>query len=85
MTDLVQVQFRSRYGSGYSGAAYTYRADVPLSVGDVVTVPTKWGDSEARVCRVDVPEEEVAKFHGELRHITEPATPGGGLFDDFFK
>ena len=63
MTNLVQVQFRNRYGSGYSGAAYTYRADVPLSVGDVVTVPTKWGDSEARVCRVDVPEAEVAKFH----------------------
>lgn len=85
MTNLVQVQFRNRYGSGYSVAAYTYRADVPLSVGDVVTVPTKWGDSEARVCRVDVPEAEVAKFHGELRHITEAATPGGGLFDDFFK
>ena len=85
MTNLVQVQFRNRYGSGYSGAAYTYRADVPLSVGDVVTVPTKWGDSEARVCRVDVPEAEVVKFHGELRHITEAAMHGGGLFDDFLQ
>lgn len=60
---LVQVQFRSRYGNGYAGGLYHCRADVPLSVGDVVTVPTKWGDSEARVCRVDVPEAEVAKFH----------------------
>lgn len=85
LTDLVQVQFRSRYGNGYGGAAYTYRAKVPLSVGDVVVVPTKFGDSEARVCRVDVPKAEVEKFHGELRHITQAATPGGGLFDDFFR
>lgn len=83
MTPYVQVQFKSRYREGYGGPAYTYIADTPLRVGDVVTVPTKFGDSEAQVCRIDVPEDEVAKFHGELRHITEPATVGG-LFGEFF-
>lgn len=84
MTNLVQVQFKSRYSEGYGGACYTYIADVPLAVGDVVTVPTKFGDSEAKVCRVDVPEDEVKGFRDKLRHITEPATVSEGLFDEFF-
>ena len=77
--DFVQVQFKSRYSDGYGGRAYTYIADVPLSVGDVVTVPTSHGDGEARVCRVGIPESEArgGGYLGEFRHITEPATPGG--------
>ncbi len=84
ITDIVQVQFKSRYGDGYGGAAYTYRTAVPLVVGDIVKVPTKYGDSDAKVVRIDVPEDEIPKFCGELRTITEPATPGGNLFDGFF-
>ena len=82
-TNIVQVNFKNRYGEGYSGMNYTYIADVPLSVGDIVKVPTKYGDSEARVCRVNVPEDEVKAFSGDLKHITEPATPGD-LFNDFY-
>lgn len=84
MTNLVQVQFKSRYKDGYGGACYTYVADVPLAVGDIVTVPTKFGESEACVCRVDVPEDEVKGFQDKLRHITEPATVSEGMFADFF-
>lgn len=84
MTNLVQVQFKSRYGDWYGGACYTYAADVPLVVGDIVNVPTKFGNSEARVCRVDVPEDEVKGFRDKLKHITEPATAGESLFDEFF-
>ena len=84
VSDIVHVQFKSRYREEYSGPAYTYRADVPLCVGGIVKVPTKFGDSEARVSRVGVPESELT-FHGELRHITEPPAVSGGLFDDFLK
>ena len=84
VADIVHVQFKSRYRDEYGGPAYTYLADVPLCVGDIVKVPTKFGDSEARVSRVGVPESEL-QFHGDLRHITEPAIVGGGLFDDFLK
>lgn len=84
MANLVQVRFRNRYGEGYGGAAYTYIADIPLAVGDIVTVPTKFGTSEARVCRVDVPEAEVEQFRDKLKHITEPATASNSLFDEFF-
>lgn len=83
--NLVQVQFKNRYGDGYGERAYTYVADVPLAVGDIVTVPTQHGEGEARVCRVNVPTSELPPFLKEeqLRHITEAGTPGG-LFDGFF-
>lgn len=87
-TNIVSVQFKRRNWNGqgeeFGGACYAYIADVPLCVGDVVKVPTKYGDNEARGVRVDVPEAEVAAIHDQLRHITEPATPGGGLFDGFY-
>lgn len=83
MTDIVQVQFKSKYRDEYAGREYTYRADVPLNVGDVVKVPTRNGDGEARVCAVDVPESQVEPWLiGQLQHITEPATVGS-LFDGF--
>ena len=83
LTNIVQVQFKNRYGEGYGGMNYTYIADVPVSVGDIVKVPTRYGESEAKVCRVNVPENEIPSFCGELLHITSPATPGD-LFNGFF-
>lgn len=87
-TNIVSVQFKRRnwHGQGdeFGGACYSYITDVPLCVGDVVKVPTKYGDNDARVVRVDVPDAEVAAIYDQLRHITEPATPGGGLFDGFY-
>lgn len=84
MSNLVQVQFKNRRGSGYVGNAYTYIADNPLKVGDIVTVPTKFGESEACVCRVDVPEAEVVKFRDQLRHITTQPVPAEDPFANFF-
>ena len=84
MASLVQVQFRNRYGEGYGGAAYTYIANVPLAVGDIVTVPTKFGNNEARVCRINVPDAEVERFSDNLKHITEPASVSKSIFDEFF-
>ena len=83
--NLVSVQFKSRHKKDeYGGCEYTYIADVPLQVGDIVNVPTKFGTSDARVCRIDVPVTELHCRVGELRHITEPGTPGGNLFHGFF-
>ena len=79
---IVSVQFKSRYSGTYGGSEYAYYADVPVSKGDIVKVPTKFGESEAKVCRVDVPESEIPPYM-ELKHITEAATPGGSMFDEF--
>ena len=80
---IVQVLFKNRLSGEYRGKAYTYAADIPVSVDDIVQVPTTYGTSEAKVIRVDVPESEIPSWM-QLKHITEPATPGGSLFDEFF-
>lgn len=82
--DIVQVQFKSKYGDTYGGRPYSYVADIPVDVGDIVKVPTSNGDGEAKVCRVGVTEAECGFPVDRLRHITEPATPGGGMFAGFF-
>ena len=84
--NLVQVQFKSRYSNSFEGTAYTYIADVPVAVGDIVTVPTSKGEGEAKVCRVDVPASELPKWlkPENIRHITKPAVAGdafAGFFD----
>ena len=60
--NLVQVQYRGRRSGRFEGDAYTYVADAPLEVGDVVNVPTKYGESEAQVCRINVPEEDIPAY-----------------------
>ena len=77
--NLVQVRYRGRRSGKFEGDAYTYVADVPLEVGDIVNVPTKYGESEAQVCR----EEEIPAWCGMLRHITEAAVPQD-MFSEFF-
>ena len=84
MPDIVHVQFEDRKNPGYySGGFYSYIADHPLEAGDLVKVPTKYGESTAKVCRVNVPVNEIGCRVGELRHITEPAIPGD-IFAGFF-
>lgn len=86
MPNIVQVQFKSRFKKdGYGDKLYTYIADVPLAEGDIVTVPTRNGEGEARVARINVPETEVEPWmHDRLQHITSTGTVGN-LFDEFFK
>lgn len=83
--NIVQVQFKNRYGGGFYGAnRYSYIAEVPVAVGDVVNVPTRRGNSEARVVAVGVPESELPPWLtiDKLSRITEPAIAGGTLLDD---
>lgn len=81
---IVNVNYINRKTGKLSDMAYSYIADVPVQVGDIVKVPTSYGSKDARVNRVDVPIGEIKCRVGELRHITEAATPGGDLFNGFF-
>ena len=83
MSKIVQVLFKNRFSGQYSGKPYTYVADIPVQIDDIVQVPAGSGTSEAKVVRVDVPESEVPAWM-QLKHITEPASPSGSLFDEFF-
>lgn len=82
--NLVNVQFRDRRCGEFTGREFSYIADVPLRKGDVVNVPTKYGAREGCVSRISVPISELQCRVGELRHITEAATPAGDIFKGFF-
>lgn len=82
--NLVNVQFRDKKSGEFAGTEFSYIADTPLHKGDVVNVPTRYGNREAFVCRVGVPIGEIQCRVGELRHITEAATTGGDIFRGFF-
>lgn len=85
MPEIVHVQFEDRSNPGYfSGGSYSYIADHGLAVGDLVKVPTKYGERRAKVVRTDVPIRELQCKVGQLRKITGPALPGGDLFAGFF-
>ncbi len=68
----------------YSGCKYTYIADHPVVVGDIVNVPTKYGDRKAKVVRTEVPIGDIQCRVGQILHITEPAIAGDDLFSGFF-
>lgn len=82
--NLVNIQFRDRKCGEFTGREFSYIADVPLNKGDVVNVPTKYGEREGCVSRVGVQIGELQCRVGELRHITDAPTPGGDLFKGFF-
>ena len=85
MPSIVLIQFeRQRRPGTYNGKEYSYIADVPLAVGDVVKAPTSSGESSARVSRINVPISEIGCKVGELRHITEAPTVGGDMFAAFY-
>lgn len=70
-TPYVTVQFENRYEPGvYAGRTYSYIADHRLTVGDVVPVETKFGDTVAKVVEVDVPEYRIKAVLPMLKHIT---------------
>ena len=80
--DFVQVALKNRHSGKYIGC-YSYIADVPVNVGDIVMVPTKYGDAEAKILRTNVTETEIQYKVEDLLHITSAASPNN-LFDGFF-
>ena len=66
---IVKVQFRSKFTGEYSGSEYSYYAEEDLQVGDEVKVPTRFGESDARVTMIAVPEDEVVTFKDFMKTI----------------
>lgn len=82
---IVNVVFEDRKNPGtFSGGAYSYLADDPVAVGDIVNVPTKYGNRDAKIVKTDVPVREIGCRVGQLKKIAGLATAGGNLFSGFF-
>lgn len=72
---LVKVQYFSQTTGEISDREYTYFAEEPLAVGDVVKVPVRGGYIvSAKVSAVDVPESEIAAFRDKVKTILKPTT-----------
>ncbi|NLH02505.1 MAG: hypothetical protein GX488_11655 [Clostridiales bacterium] len=56
---IVSVCFKRKDSEEFGGKAYHYFTELPLSVGDIIKVPTAQGDSVAKVCETDIPESKV--------------------------
>lgn len=66
---IIKVQFKNRFTGEYSGAEYSYYAEEDLQVGDEVTVPTKFGEAEGKITRINVSELEVVTFKERMKTI----------------
>ena len=57
---IINVQFKDKKYGIFTGSKYSYRCDIPgVQVGDILIAPTVRGDSEVRVCAIQVPESSI--------------------------
>lgn len=56
---IISVQFKSKFNGQWYGNNYSYICDFPVKKGDIVKVPTKFGDSEAIVRNTNIPPYRV--------------------------
>ena len=68
---IVTVQYKDLKGNEFKGNEYSYFAETDLEVGQIVKVPTKYGDSVARVSKVGISEDTIpAMLRKVMRRIT---------------
>lgn len=93
--EVIAVQFKSKHGEGYSGQEYSYYTDVPLAVGQLIEVTTKYGISKVKVVKTGVDIETIPPMiRCYMKTITEenllhddagnPVMDAQYTLDDFF-
>ena len=71
-TNIVSVKYEDKYmPKTFSGRSYSYITAIPLSIGDLVVVPTSYGEKIARVSAINIPEFKVEFMKANLKLITE--------------
>lgn len=69
--NIVNVKYEDQYNEKiFSGKEYSYFAEIKLSVGDIVEVPTQYGLKTARVSKINIPEEKIINIKPYMRVIT---------------
>lgn len=78
--NIVAVKFENRKEGGYSERAYSYYCDIPdIKPGDIVKVPTRYGESKAIVHEVGISESTLP---GVLRQHLKTITADCLIVDD---
>ena len=69
-TNIVGVKYQSKYDSqNFEGKMYSYYTNIKLDIGDIVIVPTDYGEKYAIVSRINVLEQEIEAFKDRLKTI----------------
>lgn len=70
--NIVSVRYENSKSGGYSENAFSYYSEVPdIKVGDIVKVPTKYGERRAIVHKVGISENTLpAALRKHLKTIT---------------
>lgn len=75
---IVGVNFKNEKTGKFEGKSYSYRCGLPVSVGDIVLVPTLRGEQVAMVVEVDIPlervDERIRKRLKSVKDFTEEAS-----------
>lgn len=67
---IIGVKYKSKFEDGvYEGREYSYFASKDISKGDVVIAPTAYGDQEALVISINLPENKIEKFKDKVKTI----------------
>jgi plasmid stability protein len=67
--NIVKVRYFNNTTNELSPREYSYYAEEPLKVGDIVTVPIRDTTGKAQVSAIDVPEAEVERFKAAVKTI----------------
>lgn len=71
-TNIVSVKYEDNYTPKvFGGRAYCYYTAIPLQVGDLVVVPTAYGEKIARVSEINIDEWKIENIKSFLKLIIE--------------
>lgn len=74
---IIKVQYKkgqNEDGPIFSGREYAYYSNIPVAVGDIVTVVGINGATATKVTEINVPEKEVEAFKDKVKFIIEKVT-----------
>lgn len=67
--NIVNVQFEDRKTKEFVGREYAYYSEDTLAVGQMVKVPTRYGDGTAKVSKINVDPSDVKDFEASIKTI----------------
>lgn len=73
---IIGVKYKSRYEDCYEGREYSYYAGKDIQKGDVVIAPTAYGEQEALVTSINLPESKIEAFKDKVKTIEKVVISG---------
>lgn len=70
--NIISVKYEDKYiPKTFSGKAYSYYTNIDVNIGDLVCVPTVYGEKIAIVSEVNIPEQKIESIKPYLKTIID--------------